>query len=121
MNAMPWILFGILVLVLLGVVLVVVARKGKRPTDYRSFFIMGVIWLPAGVIFLLLEGSSSMGPLFLIMGLAYTIIGLANRDKWGKQVEVPPETRKKMMIVLGIALLVGILAFLFVAGFFFLR
>ncbi|MCJ7506837.1 hypothetical protein MUP05_10295 [Candidatus Bathyarchaeota archaeon] len=63
-----------------------------------------------------------MGSFFLMMGLGYTIIGLMNRDKWGKQVEVPLESRKKMMIVLGLALLVGALvALLFATRFLFLR
>jgi len=63
-----------------------------------------------------------MGSFFLMMGLAYLAIGLVNRNKWGKQVEVPPESRKKMVIVLGLAALVGVLvSLLFAARFFFPR
>lgn len=101
---------------------VVVRKKEKRQTDYRSFFMIGVVWLPTGLIFLLMEKSSGMGSFFLVMGLAYLAIGLANRDKWGKRVEVPPVTRKKIMIVLGLAALVGVLvSLLFTARFFFPR
>jgi len=123
MNTFPWILVEILVPGLLVVVLVVVARKKeRRPTDYCSFFVIGVIWFPVGAIFLLLERSSGMGSFFLIMGLAHLAIGLANRDKWGKQVEMPPETRKRMMIVLGLAALVGAsVALPFTGRFFLLR
>jgi len=88
----------------------------------------GVIWLAFAPFLILLpwllhgEEPFFMGSFFLMMGLGYTIIGLMNRDKWGKQVEVPLESRKKMMIVLGLALLVGALvALLFATRFLFLR
>jgi hypothetical protein len=55
-----------------------------------------------------------MGGFVLVMGLAYTISGLLNREKWGKQVEVPATTTRNMtiailvlaLLVLGIALFV---------------
>ena len=116
MNGTPWILAAILVtLVLLGIVMVVVVRKRKQPRrlDYRNYFVMGVVWLATGVVLSLLpwflheEVSLSMGGFFLVMGLAYTIIGVVNREKWGKQVEVPATTTRNMMIaILVLALLV---------------
>jgi len=123
MNGIPWVLVAILViLALLGVVVVVAIRKRKQPTrvDYRNYFVMGVVFLATGVFLILLpwflhgEVSLSMGGLFLVMGLAYTISGLLNREKWGKQVEVPATTTRNMtitilvlaLLVLGIALFV---------------
>jgi hypothetical protein len=103
-------------------------RKESRPTDYRSYFTTGIIWIASGLILSLLpwllhgEDFNSMGSFFLAMGLGYVIIGLMNRDKWGKQVEVPPETRKKTIIILGLAALVGVLvALLFATRFLALR
>ena len=115
MSAIPWILVAIgLVVVLLGVV-VWKSRKERRPTDYRSYFTMGIIWVASGLILSLLpwllhgEEFSSTGSFFLMMGLGYMIIGLINRDKWGKHVEMSPETRKKTLIVLGLTALVGVI------------
>jgi membrane protein CcdC involved in cytochrome C biogenesis len=115
MNGIPWILVAILVaIVLLGVVMVVVLRKRRQPTrlDYRNYFVMGVIWLATGVVLSLLpwflhgEVSLWFGLFFLVMGLAYTIFGLVNREKWGKQVEVSSTTTRNMMIGM---ILVGLL------------
>ena len=123
MNGIPWVLVAILVtLVLLGVVAVVIVRRGKQPTrvDYRNHFVVGVVFLATGVFLILLpwflhgEVSLPMGGFFLVMGLAYTISGLLNREKWGKQVEAPATTTRNMtitilvlaLLVLGIALFV---------------
>jgi dolichyl-phosphate-mannose--protein O-mannosyl transferase len=133
MNGIPWILIAILIAaILLGFVLVVFVRKRKQPrrVDYRNYFVMGVIWLAAAPVLTLLpwllhgEEPFFMASFFLIMGSAYTIIGLLNRDKWGKQLEVSPATEKKMMIVIGalvISLLAGIVVFLFAEELLFLR
>ncbi len=127
MNSIPWILVGIVVL---GILMVAIVRRRKEPRriDYRNYFVMGVVWVASGLVLSLLpwllhgEEPFFMGLFFSVMGLGYTIIGLINRDKWGKQVEAPPETGKKMMIVLGLAALVGALvALLFATRFFFLR
>jgi len=127
MNSIPWILIGVIVL---GILMVVVVRRRKEPrrVDYRNYFVMGVIWLAFAPFLILLpwllhgEEPLFMGLFFLIMGLGYTIVGLMNRDKWGKQLEAPPETRKKTMTILGLAALVGVLAaLLFATRFLFLR
>ena len=120
MNGIPWILVAILVIfVLLGTVMVVVVRKRKQPRrlDYRNYFVMGVVSLATGVVLSLLpwflhgEVSLWFGLFFLVMGLAYTIFGLVNREKWGKQVEVPATTTRNLMIVtilVGLLLVLGI-------------
>ena len=107
LDSIPWILVTILVIVvLLAVVMVVRKRKQPRRLDYRNYFVMGVAWLATGVFLLLLpwflheEVSLSIGGFFLVMGVAYTILGLVNREKWGKQVEVPATTTRNMMIAI---------------------
>jgi len=122
MNGIPWVLVSILViLALLGVVAVVAIRKRKQPTrvDYRNYFVMGVVFLATGVFLILLpwflhgEVSLPMGGFVLVMGLAYTISGLLNREKWGKQVEAPATTTRNMTIVILILalLVVGVALF----------
>ena len=122
MNGIPWVLVAILViLALLGGVVVVTIRKRKQPTrvDYRNYFVMGVVFLATGVFLILLpwflhgEVSLPMGGFVLVMGLAYTISGLLNREKWGKQVEAPATTTRNMTIVILILalLVVGVALF----------
>lgn len=56
-----------------------------------------------------------MGFVFLAMGIAYTIVGLANRDKWSKQVELPPRANKIIPVVgvvLALLFLLGLAAFM---------
>lgn len=123
-DTVPWILVAVgLVVLILGVVFWK-RRKESRQTDYRSYFTTGIVWIASGVILFLLpwllhgEESNSVGSFFLAMGLGYVAIGLINRDKWGKQVQVPPETRKKTIAILGLAALVGVLvALLFMTRF----
>jgi hypothetical protein len=86
-----WILLTILlgaIAVIVGVfVLYVMQKKKKEGTykepDYRAFFIMGICFLPMGIIFTTTINIGFMG--FTALGLIYMSIGLANRDKWGKR------------------------------------
>jgi membrane protein CcdC involved in cytochrome C biogenesis len=124
LDSIPWILVAILVIiVLLAVVMIVVVRKRKQPTrlDYRHYFVMGVAWLATGVFLLLLpwflheEVSLSIGGFFLVMGAAYTILGLVNKEKWGKQVDVPATTTRNMVIaIIALAVLVVVVGELLV-------
>ena len=86
-----WILLTILlglIAAIVGVfVLFVMQKKKKEGTykepDYRAFFVMGICFIPMGIIF-----TTSISPAFisfLVLGLLYMIIGLANRDKWVKK------------------------------------
>ena len=112
----PWILVSIAVAVVILAILVVLIykRKGwKREVDYRSYFNMGIIWIPVGIIFYLVF-KSVVGFWFLFMGLVYLAIGLKNRDKWGKPQKVSPKYQKIMMIAILIGvifLILGIIAF----------
>jgi hypothetical protein len=86
-----WILLTILlglIAVIVGVfVLFVMQKKKKKGTykepDYRAFFILGICFLPMGIIF-----TSSINPGFIGfigLGIVYMAIGLANKDKWKKE------------------------------------
>ena len=119
MNSIPWVLVGIVVgLVVLAIGMVVAFRKRKEPrtVDYRNYFVMGVIWIVFSPIIASLPWILHheepvqlipMGFVFFAMGIPYVIIGLRNRDKWGKQVE-----ERYFKIVLAIVVILGILALL---------
>jgi len=89
-----WILLTIIlgaIAVIVGVfVLFMMMQKKKKDgtykePDYRAFFIMGICFLPMGIIF-----TSSVNPGFvgfIGLGIIYMAIGLANRDKWKKKEE----------------------------------
>jgi amino acid transporter len=78
-------------LVVLGLGVLLFARKkrkelGPQQPNYRSFFVMGIIWLCAGLAFtiayLTTDLPAAIGLPLLGLGVAYLAIGLANRDKW---------------------------------------
>ena len=82
-------LTGIVITLLLVVVLRKMKQKGKAgETDYRAFFIMGVVFLPTGfammVVYVVAELPFEIGLPLFALGLIYIIIGLVNRDKWKK-------------------------------------
>jgi hypothetical protein len=58
-------------------------EKGRNTKNYEAFFILGISFLPVGIVLMVTTGN----PGFIGMtglGLVYTIIGLTNRDKWKK-------------------------------------
>ena len=63
------------------------SREGESSVpNYYAFFIMGVSFIPIGVIWiavsLVLDFSFVAGIPFLGLGVTYLIFGLANRDRW---------------------------------------
>jgi uncharacterized membrane protein YidH (DUF202 family) len=112
----PWILVSIAIaavaLAIIGVLWL--KRKGwKREVDYRSYYNMGIIWLPLGIIFYLVL-DNVIGLFFLIMGLVYLSIGLKNKGKWGKKVKLSPKNQRTMMTAMAavvILLALGIIVF----------
>ncbi len=60
-------------------------KEGKQQADYRTFFILGVTWVPFSIVLMvvsfILQIPFYIGfPLFAL-GLIYLIIGLKNRDR----------------------------------------
>jgi len=112
---MVWVLAAVgivaVIMLLIGIYIWRLSKKGwKHETDYKTFFIMGIIWFPMGLILDM--------PFFFILGLAYMAIGLANKDKWGKKTEVDPAMKKTLMISVfaGLtALMIGVAVFLLIA------
>jgi hypothetical protein len=90
MIGIPIILVALIIgLILIGVLLAIFLLKSKsklktnEEPDYRVFFIMGISFLPMGIIFTAVISPGFMG--ITGMGLIYMAIGLANRHKWKKQ------------------------------------
>lgn len=94
-----------LILIVLGIVWYKLNKN--RPADYYAFFIIGVIWLPFG----LLMGNNALA----VLGLVFLIAGLVNKKKW-KENRVSwnqlSEKEKKLktvvMIILGFLAIIGL-------------
>jgi flagellar basal body-associated protein FliL len=118
----PWILIAILVLiVLLGIIAIVsIKRKGKQKQNYYSLFIMGAIWVPFGLFIMTLFPDTTIGSIFFILGWIYFVIGTMHKDKWDKKrgpyLIENPTLRWIVILVLGLMVLVGFVAYLFFRG-----
>ena len=87
-----WILISIfhfIIAVIIGIIVFFTLRINqkegvKREVDYRVFFIIGISFLPLGIVLTVVVGNPGFIG-FMGLGIAYIAIGLANRDKWKKQ------------------------------------
>ena len=118
-----WFVIAIgLALIILGVISVLMMKGKRRPTDYYSLFIMGAIWLPAGILMWWLDKDGTIGNIFVILGMIYLVMGLAHKKEWEKNHRTWRQLTKKekkfkiaVFIALGILILLGAVAFLLVA------
>jgi len=84
-----WILISIMIIGILALVAIILLlsflKKKKEGTakepNYQVFFLLGVIWLPVGVVFMIAV-NPGLGIAFIGMAVAYMAIGIANKDKW---------------------------------------
>jgi len=108
MRLILMIVIGVAILVML-VVAVIMNRKRKFFPNYRAFFIVGITWLPLGVIM--------KNYVFSAVGACFLIAGLVNKKKWKEEIkwaDLPPDIRRlKLFIVifLAVLLLIGIAAY----------
>jgi len=100
------ILIAILIVVF-GIVAVVQGRKHGFKTDYRTLFILGIIWMGFGAIELYQGGNY----LFFIIGVIFAVVGISKRDQWKKPQEL--DTKKKNILI---ALVVGLILFTLATG-----
>ena len=119
MSAIPWILITVVagILIVLAIAVMVWKRRDssyfRKDTDYKAFFWIGLVWVLFGGPVIWLLGDFSMGWLF-VMGVIFLAMGLANRDKWGKQGKLSSQQVKwkAIAVIIAIALvLAGIIAF----------
>ncbi|UCD03624.1 MAG: hypothetical protein JSW73_03730 [Candidatus Woesearchaeota archaeon] len=118
---MPWIILMVLILIIivtLAIAFLYKIKGIKHEPDYYAFFTIGIIWLFFGIIMLIQNPSFSF---FFIIGLVFTIVGLANKNKWKKPKkwkDLSEEERKvKMIAIIGglMALVIGVVVFLLVS------
>jgi len=74
--------------VIIGVIIFYLMQKKQndgsvKEPDYRALFIMGISFLPMGIIFTATINPATIG--FVGTGIIYMAIGSANRDKWDKK------------------------------------
>ena len=122
MTTISWIIFGLIVALVVIMILSFKLKKGKklRP-DYYSLFIMGVIWLPAGILMRIFI-PNSIGNVFLALGAIYFVIGLMHKDEWRNNHRGWEQASKKekklkiiLLIVLGFIVLAGMVIVLLIS------
>jgi glucose uptake protein GlcU len=88
MDTTLWLILtfsAVLDLVIIGILLYTCVKQKERKTDYRTFFIFGISFLPLGIMYMVIEDLFTIGVAFLGLGLVYLAIGLGNKDKWEKK------------------------------------
>jgi cell division protein FtsW (lipid II flippase) len=109
-----WMMILIAVLILVLLVVFIILRKGQKvPTDYHNLFVIGIIWVGAGIPL----GITSNNYGLFIIGLVLMAVGLLHRKEWKKNIadrkkkweKMGKEDRKRLMwfkwILMGILLL----------------
>ena len=65
-----------------------IKKKSKveqfKEVDYRAFFIMGLSFLPLGIVLTFVVGNPGFIG-FIGLGVFYMVFGLANKDKWKEE------------------------------------
>jgi hypothetical protein len=108
-----WTVFGIIIALFIVFLLVSIFTKKKPEPDYKAFFIIGITWIPLGLVF--------NNNFLSIMGIVFMVLGIANKDKWKKQKpwnKLTKEERKQkkvLIIALGIIVLLGLAAFFYMS------
>ncbi len=75
-------------------------RESNRKPNYRLLFILGIIWLPLGIIF---QNLALWGP-----GIVFFIVGAANRKHWeeSRWRDLSPHEKRVKLWAIGILLLI---------------
>jgi hypothetical protein len=112
-----WIILGVIMLVLLIALLVMMFRLKRleqRETDYYMFFVLGITWTGAGTAIF----ASTRNPGLLVIGVIFTVLGLANKSKWKENrrrfSDLTPEEKrikKLVIVVLSVMVVLGIIAY----------
>ncbi|MBW2967084.1 hypothetical protein KY362_01215 [Candidatus Woesearchaeota archaeon] len=107
-------------LVVLGLTIATVLFYSKHkmpPTDYYTFFILGICWTPLGVLGFVLKNPGFYG--LFVMGIVFMALGLAHRKDWKKNHRTWKQMSKSeqkfkmwIMIPIGILVLLGLAAFM---------
>ena len=113
-----WLLVSIVgvLIIVLAIVFLVLRRKEHRESDYRAFFILGLVWMVIGIVEYFTSREFSI---FLILGLVFLALGLSHKDRWGQPRRLLNEReiriQKIIMIIIALLVVIGLLIFLLVA------
>ena len=83
-----------------GIWTLIYYRKRKYKPDYYTFFIIGLVWLPLGIV----TGNST----FWVLGTLFFVIGLANKSKWKKQKSWNKLSKKEKRLIF-LSIFIGLL------------
>ncbi len=107
-NTVLMIAIAVIILLLL-ITAFILQKKRKTPTNYKSFFIIGITWIPMGIIM--------KNYVFSLLGALFLLYGLLNKSKWKdypKWSELPPELKRIKtftVVILSVILIAGIIAY----------
>jgi hypothetical protein len=96
---------GVLVLALAVFFVIRIRKHGHKP-NFRTFFIIGLTWIPLGII--------SKNWVFTIVGVVFMILGITNKKRWKEEErwsELSPEAKRIkiiLIVILGVLVLAGI-------------
>lgn len=92
-------------------------KKNKEEMDYYTFFILGIIWIGAGLPLMITTNNWGL----FGMGIAFLIIGLSHKKDWKKSYKKWDElsSREKklklwIIVLLGAFVLAGIVGYFLV-------
>ena len=90
MSTIAIIMIGILFIIIFVLIATLLWMKKNskneqtKEVDYRVFFILGISFLPLGIVLTFVVGNPGFIG-FMGLGIAYIAIGLANKDKWKQE------------------------------------
>jgi len=100
------IIVGFILLLALAMRVATARYKEEIVPNYRAMFLMGICFIPIGITDLA----------FLPLGIIFLLVGLRNKDKWGKETkwaDFPPKLRKIKLIFAGGFIILALLTAVF--------
>jgi uncharacterized membrane protein len=87
-SSLPVVVIILSALILLGILAVIMIRKKMKEgkpveIDYNAFFVMGISFLPLGIVLTVLINPGFIG--LAGLGLISIIIGLSHRERWRRK------------------------------------
>jgi amino acid transporter len=121
-SANLFVLIALILLALIFIIGLIFSKKDKKKKiDYHNFFIIGIVWLGAGIAIGISTGNYGL----FAIGLIFTIMGLAHKKEWKQNIadrekrlkNMSKKDKKRLMIIKGVLVglvLLGLVAFLII-------
>ncbi|MFH0951428.1 MAG: Gmad2 immunoglobulin-like domain-containing protein [bacterium] len=104
--AYSWIMgvVAVIVIIIAIIYLILSWRGQQREIDYRTLFIMGICWLPVGIV---MDSIILWG-----LGIVLVIVGLGNKKRWAQSTkwqDLPSGQRnfKKIVMIILLAMIIA--------------